>query len=206
VTGPDVDAYIAAAAPFARPILERIRTAFQRVSPEVTETLKWQQPFFLYRGGILAVMGAFKSHVRFHFWHASAQPDPHGLFRAEAGNKSGALKLSRLEDLPSDEVLAGYIKRAIQYHDNGAKPKPSAARAPKPELPVPPDLLAALQTQPAAKSAFAALSPSHRREYLEWILGAKRHATRAARIATAAEWLSQGKSLHWKYESKGASP
>jgi uncharacterized protein YdeI (YjbR/CyaY-like superfamily) len=205
VTNPQIDDYIAAAAPFARPILERIRAAFHRVSPEVTEALKWQQPFFLYRGGILAVMGAFKSHVRFHFWHGSAQTDPHGLFPAEDGNRSGALKLSALEGLPSDRVLDGYIQRAIQHHDDGAKPQPVAAKAPKPELKAPPDLLAALQTQPAAKSAFAALPPSHRREYLEWILGAKREATREKRIATAVEWLSEGKALHWKYESKGAS-
>jgi uncharacterized protein YdeI (YjbR/CyaY-like superfamily) len=171
----------------------------------VTEALKWKQPFFLYRGGILAVMGAFKSHVRFHFWHGSAQPDPHGLFPGGEGNESGALKLSTLEDVPSDKVLDAYIQRAIQYHDDGAKPEPSAAKAPKPELKTPPGLRKALQTQPAAKAAFAALPPSRRREYLEWILGAKRDVTREKRIATAVEWLSEGKSLHWKYERKGAS-
>ena len=62
-----------------------------------------------------------------------------------------------------------------------------------------------LKTLPAAKAAFAALSPSHRHEYLEWIVGAKRAATREKRIATAVEWLGEGKSLHWKYERKEAS-
>jgi len=44
------------------------------------------------------------------------------------------------------------------------------------------------------------LSPSHRREYLEWITEAKQDETRKRRMATAIEWLSEGKSLNWKYQ------
>jgi len=42
-------------------------------------------------------------------------------------------------------------------------------------------------------------SPSHRREYIEWIAEAKRPETRAKRVATAIEWLAEGKTRHWKY-------
>ena len=44
------------------------------------------------------------------------------------------------------------------------------------------DLAAALDSDPAAWAAFRKLPPSHRREYLEWIDGAKRSATRRRRI------------------------
>jgi hypothetical protein len=47
---------------------------------------------------------------------------------------------------------------------------------------------------------FADFSPSHRREYIEWITEAKRPETRDKRIATTLEWLSEGKSRNWKYE------
>lgn len=60
------------------------------------------------------------------------------------------------------------------------------------------DFAAALMANPAAKDAFA---PSHRREYLEWILDAKREETRARHIAQAMEWLSDGKPRNWKYEA-----
>jgi uncharacterized protein YdeI (YjbR/CyaY-like superfamily) len=202
VKNPEVDAYIEAAAPFARPILQRIRATFHGACPEVTEALKWRQPFFLYRGKMLAVMGAFKSHVRFHFIHGSAQPDPHGLFRGDEENEAGALKLSTVEELPTEEVLAGYIQRAIEHQEKGGKREPAGAKTPKPALTVPSDFREALRLRPAAKTAFAALSPSHQREYLEWILGAKREATREKRILTAVECLGEGKSLHWKYERK----
>jgi uncharacterized protein YdeI (YjbR/CyaY-like superfamily) len=64
----------------------------------------------------------------------------------------------------------------------------------------PPDLVAALEAAPKAKAAFEAFPPSHRREYLAWILEAKRADTRARRIAQTVAWLTEGKSRNWKYE------
>jgi uncharacterized protein YdeI (YjbR/CyaY-like superfamily) len=49
---------------------------------------------------------------------------------------------------------------------------------------------------------FVALSYSHRKEYLEWITSAKTEATRSRRVATAVEWLHEGKGMNWKYEKK----
>jgi hypothetical protein len=37
----EVDAYMARAAPFARPILERLRRAFHITDPKIVETMKW---------------------------------------------------------------------------------------------------------------------------------------------------------------------
>ena len=41
-----VDAYIARAQPFARPILERVRRVFHRACPDIEERLKWGCPSF----------------------------------------------------------------------------------------------------------------------------------------------------------------
>jgi uncharacterized protein YdeI (YjbR/CyaY-like superfamily) len=57
-----------------------------------------------------------------------------------------------------------------------------------------------LRRNKKARTTFEALSPSHRREYLEWITEAKQDATRQRRMATAIEWMSEGKSLNWKYQ------
>lgn len=206
MTSREVDQYIDGAAPYARPILQRIRAAFHRACPEVTETLKWGKPFFGWQGKILAVMGAFKSHVRFRFWNAEALPDPHKLFAGkQEDGEEGALKLESVADLPSDEVLEAYIKQAMRLQASGVKAAPRAAKPPKPKLTPPEDFLASLKVHPPAAKAFEALSPSHRREYVEWILEAKREATRLQRISIATEWLGEGKSLHWKYERKGVA-
>ena len=61
-------------------------------------------------------------------------------------------------------------------------------------------LVAALKKNRQARLAFEAFSPSHRREYIEWLTEAKQEATRQRRLATALEWLAEGKSRNWKYQ------
>ena len=50
-----------------------------------------------------------------------------------------------------------------------------------------------------ALATFKGFSPSCKREYVEWIGEAKRDETRQKRLATAIEWMAEGKSRHWKY-------
>lgn len=53
---------------------------------------------------------------------------------------------------------------------------------PRDEIPVPHDLQIELHDDPEAAAAFAALPPSHRREYVDWILSAGRPETRTRRV------------------------
>jgi uncharacterized protein YdeI (YjbR/CyaY-like superfamily) len=53
-----------------------------------------------------------------------------------------------------------------------------------------------------ALANFDALSPSHRKEYVELLTDAKPDETRNKRLATAVEWIADGKSRNWKYERK----
>jgi uncharacterized protein YdeI (YjbR/CyaY-like superfamily) len=69
-------------------------------------------------------------------------------------------------------------------------------------LKVPADLTAAFKRSARARKAFAAMSYSHQKEYVEWIEEAKRDETRKKRLATTLEWLTEGKSRNWKYERK----
>ncbi len=54
------------------------------------------------------------------------------------------------------------------------------------EIPVPHDLQIELHDDPEAAAAFAALPPSHRREYIDWILEAKGPETRVRRVEETA--------------------
>jgi uncharacterized protein YdeI (YjbR/CyaY-like superfamily) len=55
---------------------------------------------------------------------------------------------------------------------------------------VPDDLSRSLRKQKGAKAAFEAMSYTHRKEYVQWIEGAKRPETRAKRIAQAVDRLT----------------
>ncbi|MBN1922480.1 MAG: YdeI/OmpD-associated family protein [Anaerolineae bacterium] len=59
---------------------------------------------------------------------------------------------------------------------------------------VPADLQAALRLEPEASRAFDALSFSHKREYVNWIVEAKRSETRAQRINRTVDALRSGES------------
>lgn len=56
----------------------------------------------------------------------------------------------------------------------------------------PPDLAAALSADPEARAAFERLSYTHRREYVQWIIEAKREATRQRRVADTLHRLTAG--------------
>lgn len=192
---PRIDAYIAKSAEFARPILEHLRALVHEGCPEVEETLKWSMPAFLHGGAILCSMAAFKQHASFGFWrHAE-------VVGGEAAEGMGSFgKLTSLRDLPPKRQLLAYVKKAAALNASGAAKPRTPKAAPKPMPEIPDDFAAALRASPEARRVFDAFAPSHRREYLEWILEAKRPETRAKRIAQAVEQMVEGKSRNWKYE------
>ena len=57
---------------------------------------------------------------------------------------------------------------------------------------VPDDLAAALADDSEAQAAYEALAPSHRREFVRWIIEAKREVTRAQRVSKTVEMLRAG--------------
>ncbi len=198
---PRIDAYIAKAADFAKPILTHIRRLVHKACPGVTETVKWGMPFFEYNGTILCNIAAFKQHCAFGFWNASLMKDPEGIMQVKDRTAMGHFdRISSQKDLPSDKVMIAYIKESASLIEKGVKkPAPPKKKAAAP-LPVPAELVAALKKNKKAQAAFDAFSPSHRKEYIEWIIDAKTEATREKRLATTIEWLTEGKSRMWKYQ------
>lgn len=192
---PRVDAYIEGRADFARPILNHIRAAMHAACPEVEESIKWGVPAFSYKGRPLAGMAAFKAHATLGFWNTS-------VVRGEDA-KAGAMgdfgRIASLADLPDDATFAAIIRTGVAFIDSGAKSKKQPAVRPEPRMPD--DLAAALAANPAAQASFNGFPPSARREYLEWVIEAKREETRAKRIAQAVEWMAEGKKRNWKYEA-----
>lgn len=193
---PRIDAYIAKARPFARPILEKVRERVHTVVPEVDETLKWSMPAYTLGGKILLITAAFKAHAALNFWRGQELRGE----QADADAMGQFGKLASVADLPPDSELDRLIRQAAEVAKSAPAPrKPKHAPKPAPEMH--PDFAAALGKAPKAKAALGAFPPSARRDYLEWISEAKQDATRQKRIATAIEWLSEGKRRNWKYES-----
>ena len=197
----NIDNYIAKAAPFAQPILHHLRQIVHTACPQVEEAMKWSFPNFMYKGSILCSMAAFKQHCTFGFWQGSLLKDTHNVLEAAGERTSmghfGPIK--SLKNLPSDKIVISYIYQAMELIDAGAKvPKKKAAPV---VLETPDYFLAELKKAPTAMTYFEKISPSQKKEYVQWITEAKTEATRTKRMNTAVEWLSEGKSRNWKYEN-----
>lgn len=190
---PRIDAYIAAAQPFARPILEKVRERVHAVVPDIEEAMKWSTPAYCKDGKIVLGTAAFKAHAALHFWRGQelgvdASMDAMGQFG----------KLTGVDDLPSnlDELIA----RAVDLSKSAPAPR-KTKHEPKPPPEMHPEFAAALAKSPKAKATLDVFPPSAQREYLEWIDEAKQDATRQKRISDAIQWLGEGKRRHWKYEN-----
>jgi uncharacterized protein YdeI (YjbR/CyaY-like superfamily) len=195
---PRVDAYIDRSADFARPILTHLRDVVHAAVPEVQEEIKWGMPAFTYKG-ILCGVAAFKEHCAFNFWKHSLIV---GGERPEDAMGSFG-RITRLADLPPDDVLAGYLREAKRLNDEGVKaPRREKPPEEKKEYAMPDDFAAALEANPAAKATYDGFPPSKKKDYLEWITEARADATRRKRLDTSIEWLAEGKSRMWKYEKR----
>ena len=196
-----VDAYIEAAADFAKPILRHIRALVRKGCPEAEETIKWRSPSWVYEGTLLCGMAAFKEHCTFGFWHAAMEAELANDGALEGGAMGSFGRITSVKDLPSDKKMLEYVRKAAKLNASGAPARPRPAVRKLAAVDVPSDLAAALKKSKAAAKTFEGFSPSCRREYVEWITEAKRDETRAKRLATALEWLAEGKKRNWKYES-----
>lgn len=195
-TDPRIDAYIADAPAFARPLLAHLRALVHAACPDVEETIKWRFPHFQYKG-MLCGMAAFKAHCKLGFWKAE-------LLRAGADATTLAA-LTALDhfaaraDLPPDKLVSALIADAMALNDSAVKP-PARAKAAAPRaLDVPADLLAALAAAEPALTNFKAFNTSSRRDYADWLAEAKTDATRQRRLAQTVAQCAEGKTRNWKY-------
>ena len=190
-----VDDYIAKAAPFARPILRRIREVVHAGCPEVEETMKWSFPHFMHHG-ILCSMASFKSHCAFGFGKEELMTGTTGAGGAVT-HQFG--RVTSVKDLPPKAAFVRLVKEAVRLNEDGVKPPPRSTPDRSRSVRAPADLLAALRNNPEARTAYEEMSPSHKREYIEWITEAKRDETRKRRVAQAVEWIAEGRIRDWRY-------
>jgi uncharacterized protein YdeI (YjbR/CyaY-like superfamily) len=177
--------------------LEHVRERVHTVLPDVEEAMKWSTPAYTLNGKIVLITAAFKAYAALNFWRgeelrgSGANADAMGQFG----------KVASVEDLPPDRELDRLISEAAQLTKSAQAPR-KTKHEPKAVAPMHPDFAAALEKATEAKTVLESLPPSAKRDYLEWIAEAKQDATRAKRITTAIEWLSEGKRRHWKYETR----
>lgn len=194
---PRIDSYIAGAQPLAQAILAHVRDRVHTVLPDVEETIKWRMPAYTVFGRLVLITAGFKSHAALNFWRGQDLQSAH----ASVGALGQFGRLTSVDQLPADADLDQLILEAAELARSAPATR-TAKHAPRPPSDLHPDFALALAEAPAAKAVFDGFSASCKRDYLDWIAEAKQDATRHKRIATAIEWLGEGKRRNWKYEKR----
>jgi len=201
---PRVDAYIAKKAPFAQPILKELRAIIHEAHPEIDEDIKWGAPAFMHKG-IVCIIAGFKEYVGVNFWKGALIVPSNARRAGDDKDMKQLEKIRSIDDLPARRKIIGYVKAAVKLNEGGVptpnrgKDAPIRKRGP---LRTPPSLAKALARNAKAKMTYDGFSPSHKREYVEWIGEAKTDETRERRIEQALGWLAEGKPRNWKYMKK----
>ena len=197
-TDPRVDTYIKNAQPFARPVLIHIRELMHIGCPDLIETIKWGMPHFEYHG-VIASMGAFKTHAVFGFWKQDLIPGMNQYVKEKEAMGSWG-RITSLDGIPPDTDIIEFVKVAARLNVEGIK---SPRRTPKPVvLNMPQDFMKEIRAHKKALETYENFSPSNKRDYADWINEAKSDETRMKRMETAIQWMEEGKPRMWKYMKK----
>ncbi|WAC01985.1 DUF1801 domain-containing protein [Lacinutrix neustonica] len=167
---------------------------------ELQETIKWSAPVYTIKDKNVIGLGAFKNHFGIWFFNGVFLKDNHNLLVNAQDGKTKALRQMRfesLEEIDKDLVLA-YIKEAIENQKLGKEIKP--VRNVKKALCIPNELQNLLDNASAFRLAYEKLTPGKQREYCEYIIEAKREATKQSRLEKIIPMIVAGVGLHDKYK------
>ncbi len=190
----EIDRYIAGTPAFAQPICRKLRTLIHKADAGIVEDWKWGPNFN--KQGMICGFGAFKAHVTLAFFKGSLLKDSKKILFAcsESNVHNRSIKFTDAKQIDETALIA-YVKEAAKLNELGVKPAPR--RAP---IKMPPDLKKGLAAKAKARQYFEGLTPGYQREYIEWVVQAKRPETREARITTTIKQCGEGKTLHYKYK------
>lgn len=175
--------------------IRRLREILQ--ATPLTEEVKWGGPCYTYKGKNVVGLGSFKSYFGLWFHQGALLSDPDGVLLNCQEGKTRALRQWRMEskkDIKATKIKS-YVREAMKLVDEGKEIKPQRDKP----LELPPELVAALKKNRAAKSAFEKLTKGKQREYADYIAEAKRDETKTKRLEKILPMIASGIGLHDKY-------
>jgi uncharacterized protein YdeI (YjbR/CyaY-like superfamily) len=190
-TNPKVDANLTKDGRWLKEI-EKLRKIF--LDCQLTEELKWGKPCYTFDDKNIVVIMRLKESCTLLFLKGGLLKDPHGVLirpteNTEAGRQMRFTSVGELVKMTP--VLKAYVQEAIEVEKAGLQ---VAVKKPA-ELKIPEEFQNKLDTMPALKTAFQALTPGRQRGYLFYFSGAKQPKTRESRVEKYVQQILDGKGL-----------
>jgi hypothetical protein len=171
----EVSAYINALPSFSKAICEKLRAIILAADPAITEEWKWG-PHYQYNGMVCGY-GAFQKHVKLTFFNGAAMKDTLKRFNHCVDNQfSRSIKYTDISEIDEEQVT-DYVRESVEVNKKGFKREIKSKT-----VEVPDDFKAMLGQNKKARSFFEALSYGYKKEYVDWIISAKRAETRKERM------------------------
>jgi uncharacterized protein YdeI (YjbR/CyaY-like superfamily) len=159
----------------------------------LTEELKWGKPCYMFEEHNVVIIQGFKEYCALMFTKGALLKDPKGILK-RIGEHTQAARQARFAGVQEiadvEPTLKAYIKEAVEAEKAGLE-----VVLKKNPVPMPKELHDKLESFPALKTAFYALTPGRQRGYIYYIATAKQSATRESRIEKCKRRILEGKGL-----------
>ena len=163
---------------------------------ELTETIKWGGPIYVYNKKNVIGIGGFKNYFAIWFLNGVFLKDEKKRLINAQEDKTKSMRQWRFtskEEVNEKEVLE-YILEAIENEKQGKVIKPAKKEAIISEL-----LQKEMENNPALAEAFQKFSPYKQYEFLEYIETAKQEKTKLTRIEKVISMILGNIGLNDKY-------
>jgi uncharacterized protein YdeI (YjbR/CyaY-like superfamily) len=163
---------------------------------ELTETIKWGGPIYVYNKKNVIGIGGFKNYFAIWFLNGVFLKDEKKRLINAQEDKTKSMRQWRFtskEEVNEKEVLE-YILEAIENEKQGKVIKPAKKEAIISEL-----LQKEMENNPALAEAFQKFSPYKQYEFLEYIETAKQEKTKLTRIEKVIPMILGNIGLNDKY-------
>ena len=162
------------------------------LSSGLSEELKWGKPCYSHGGKNIVIIQEMKEFLALMFFKGALLTDDADVLEEQGPNTRSALRIrfTSLDDVNRmADTVRSYIAEAIDIEEAGL------AVGPAPSITFVEELQDRIETDPAFKAAFDALTPGRQREYNLHFSSAKQAKTRQARVEKYADKILAGKGF-----------
>ncbi len=163
---------------------------------ELQESIKWGMPVYTINNKNVLGLGAFNTYVGIWFYQGVFLKDgKRVLINAQEGKTKG-MRQWRFDSVKAidENLVCEYLEEVIANQKAGKEIKPE-----KKPLIIPNELSEALSSNAQLSKAFDAMALTYKREYAEYILDAKREATKLTRLEKIKPMILEGIGMNDKY-------
>ncbi|SEN24735.1 Uncharacterized conserved protein YdeI, YjbR/CyaY-like superfamily, DUF1801 family [Mucilaginibacter gossypiicola] len=161
----------------------------------LTEELKWGCPCYTYRESNIVLIHIFKEYCAFLFFKGALLSDAHKILIQQSENVQAArqIRFTNVEEVTDQRsILKAYIFEAIEVEKAGLKVILKKTE----DFAVADEFQRKLNSIPALRTAFEALTPGRQKAYLLHFSQPKQSSTREARVEKWMPQILNGKGLN----------